>query len=441
MTNLKPMMRPLIGALAGALALAAGEVPARATPIMASEPALHSAIDVPKDKTRAFRLEQPASRIVVAQADIAQVVATGDRSFYVRGKDIGTTNILVYGPGGQLREMIDVRVGYDPVELQDELATALPNEHIRVRSLGDGLLMTGQVSNVGVEERAKALAELFAPKAVTSALDAKATQVILEVRVMEADRSAVRDFGLSATVRNNSFVFSYGNGLIGTDAPNSTLSFTGGAGHTSIDAQIQALEAKGLVRTLARPNLVALSGEKASFLAGGEFPYPVPQGLNNVTIEFRQYGVRLNFMPVVEPDGLIRLKVTPEVSQIDQSNSLRLANITVPALTTRRADTTVELRSGESLAIGGLFQHQYSNGVSQVPGLGEIPILGSLFRSTRWQHNETELMIVVTPRLATAADIAAAGAAQLPGAEPRPADLLLKGKSLDVPMSNTNGKK
>lgn len=432
------MTRPILGAFACALAFvgAASFAPAHAhaTPLMAAEPALNRAILVPKDKTRAFRLDQPASKIVVAQSDIAQVIATSDRSFYVRGKDVGATNILVYGPGGALREVIDVRVGYDPVELEDELAAAFPREHIHVRNLGGGLLLDGEVSNIGVVERAKSLAEKFAPQAVTSSLVARGSQVILEVRIMEASRSAIHDMGFSALIKNNSFTFAYGLGLVGNDTRNSTLQFTGGAGHTTIDAQLDALETKGLVRTLARPNLMSLSGEKASFLAGGEFPYPVPQGLNNVTIDFRQYGVKLNFLPIVEEDGVIRLQVTPEVSQIDQANSLRLANISVPALTTRRADTTVELKSGESLAIGGLFQHDYSNGVSQVPGISQVPILSALFRSTRWQNNETELLIVVTPRLATAADKAAAATATVFGPTPSAQDLMLKGKALDKPI-------
>ena len=436
------MMRPLLGACACALALTAPGVSpaARATPLLAAEPALNRAILVPKDKTLAFRLDQPATKIVVAQSDIAQVIATSDRSFYVRGKDLGSTNILVYGPGGRLAEVIDVRVGYDPMTLEDELAVAFPEEQIHVQNLGGELMLVGEVSNVGVIERAKAIAENYAPKAVGSMLRARGNQVVLEVRVLEASRSTVHDIGLSALIQNNSFTFAYGLGLVGNDPANTTFRLHGGAGNTTIDVALDALEKKGLIRTLAKPNLVAMSGEKASFLAGGEFPYPVPQGLNNVTIEFRQYGVRLTFLPIVEPDGRIHLQVEPEVSQIDPANSLRLANISVPALTTRRANTTVELKNGDSLAIGGLFQHNYSNGVSQVPGLGEIPILSALFRSSRWQHNETELMIIVTPRVATEADFAAARQATLSGTQPTPKQILLDGKALDKPIDNTKVK-
>jgi pilus assembly protein CpaC len=423
------MMRPLIGALAGALAFSAmASVSAHAAVPMSSEPAVSRRITVPKDKTLAFRLAEPASKIVVAQTDIAQVVATSDRTFYVRGKDIGSTNLLVYGPGGRIDEVIDVNVGYDAPGMQDAMFAAFPGENIQVRNAGEGLLLTGQVSNTGVAARAQKIAEKYAPDYVINNLTVRASQeVILEVRVMEATRQALQDFGMTATVANSSFQFLAGTGLIGANTPQGVLSLTGKSGNTTVDVQLQALETKGLIRTLARPNLVAVSGERASFLAGGEFPFPVPQGLNNVTIEFRPYGVKLNFLPVVEDNGLIKMEVEPEVSALDPANSLRLANITVPALTTRRAKTTVELKSGEALAIGGLFQHDYANSLAQIPGLGSIPVLGALFRSAQWKRNETELVIIVTPRLATPADFAAAKTATLSTEAPSTGDFLLKG--------------
>jgi pilus assembly protein CpaC len=442
MQSVYPMMRPLIGALAAALACSAVvNAPAHAATPMASEPAMNRRITVPKDKTLAFRLNQPASKIVVAQTDIAQVVATSDRSFYVRGKDIGSTNVLVYGPGGQLAEVIDINVGYDAAGMQDALGVAFPAEHIRVVSAGQGLMLTGLVSDTGVAARAQKLAEKYAPEFVINNLTVRASQeVILEVRVLEASRSALRDMGVSLDIQNGSFQLLTGRGLVGSDSPNGLLSLTGGFGHTSIDVQLAALENKGLVHTLARPNLVAISGEKASFLAGGEFPYPVPQsssgGATTITLEFRQYGVKLDFKPVVQDNGLIRLEVAPEVSQLDPSNALRVNGFTVPGLITRKTNTTVELRNGASLAIGGLFQRNYQNSVSQVPGLGQIPILSALFRSTRWQNNETELVIIVTPRLAVASDFARAEAPQtVMGAEPRPEDLLLRGDPLDKPLT------
>lgn len=442
MPRVTPMMRPLIGALASALAFGAlASSGAHAAPAMASEAVMNRRLTVAKDHTLSFRLAEPASKIVVAQTDIAQVVATSDRTFYVRGKDIGATNLLIYGPGGRLSEVIDVNVGYDAAGMQDALAVAFPSEHIRVVNAGQGLLLTGQVSDTGVSARAQKIAEKYAPDFVVNNLSVRASQeVILEVRVLEASRSALRDMGISLDIQNNSFQLLTGRGLIGSDSPAGLLTLTGGAGNTFIEAQIAALENKGLIHTLARPNLVAISGEKASFLAGGEFPYPVPQSGNGnvttITLEFRQYGVKLDFKPVVQDNGLIRLEVAPEVSQLDPSNSLRVNGFTIPGLITRKTSTTVELRDGASLAIGGLFQRTYQNAVSQVPGLGQIPVLSALFRSSRWQNNETELVIIVTPRLAGAADFARAQAPQaVLGPEPRPEDLLLRGEPLDKPLT------
>jgi pilus assembly protein CpaC len=399
-----------------------------------SEAAASRVITVPRDKSLSFRLEQPAAKIVVAQPDIAEVVATTDRSFYVRGLALGATNLLVYGPGGRLMEVIDVRVGADAKILEHDLAQALPKEHIQVESFGEGVLLRGEVSNPGVAIKAKAIAESFAPDSVMSMLRVNGSQVMLEVRVMEANRTAAHDLGLAATISNGSFNFSFGNGLIGNSTPTSVLSLTGGAGHTKIDAQIAALEAKGIIHTLARPNLVAMSGEKASFLAGGEFPFPVPAGLNQVTIEFRPYGVKLNFTPTVQDDGKIRLLVEPEVSQLDNTNTLRLNGVTVPALTVRRTSTTVELKDGASLAIGGMFQHDYENAVKQIPGLGDIPILSALFRSSHWQRNETELLIVVTPHIVTQGDFDSSKNRIIAGPEPSTADLLLNGDVHDKPL-------
>lgn len=431
------MPRNLATALCATVALLTAG--AAATPALAdalpSEAAASRVISVPRDKSLSFRLDQPATKIVVAQPDIAEVVATTDRSFYVRGLELGATNLLVYGPGGRLMEVIDVRVGVDARTLEHDLAQALPNEHIRVESLGQGVLLTGDVSNPGVAIRAKAIADAFAPDGVTSMLRPRGSQVVLEVRIMEANRSATHDIGLAATISNGSFNFSYGNGLIGNSAPSGVLKLTGGSGRTTIDAQLAALEEKGIIHTLARPNLVAMSGEKASFLAGGEFPFPVPAGLNQISIEFRPYGVKLNFTPTVEDDGKIKLLVEPEVSQLDTTNTLRLDGVTVPALTVRRTSTTVELKDGASLAIGGMFQHNYQNAISQIPGLGEIPILSALFRSTRWQRNETELLIVVTPRIVTQTDFDSAKAKTVAGPEPSTADLMLKGDTFDKPLT------
>jgi pilus assembly protein CpaC len=448
------MPRNLTAAACAALALLSAG--AAATPAVAdamvSEAAMSRVISVPKDKSLSFRLDEPATKIIVAQPDIAEVVATTDRSFYVRGIDVGSTNLLVYGPGGRLMQVIDVRVGVDAAALERDLAQLMPGEHIKVQSLGEGVMLTGDVSNPGVAIKATAVAQRFAPDGVTSMLRVGGSQVVLEVRILEATRSSSQDTGIGIELGNQSFDFQLGTnivghprvpptgqyplvGLIGNTPPQGALNIVGAIGHTSVDAQLAALEQKGLVRTLARPNLVALSGEKASFLAGGEFPYPVPSGVNLITIEFRTYGVKLDFTPTVQDDGRIKLVVAPEVSELDQTNTVRVDNVTIPALTIRRTATTVELRDGESLTIGGLFQHGYTNQLNQIPGLGSIPILSALFRSTKWQRNETELLIIVTPHILTQPEINATKDRNLAGAEPAGWDLLLNGKALDKAMT------
>jgi pilus assembly protein CpaC len=440
MIRVPKLPRRLAGPAVAALCLALAAPAPVSAEVFNSVPVRQRTIYVPRDKSLPFQLDERASKIVIAQPDVASIVATSGDSFYLQGKEVGETNLLVYGPGGRLSQVIDVRVGYDARALEEDLGTVFPREPIQVRPTGVGVLLTGEVSNSGVANRAKALAEKFAPNAVTSNLTFRSSQqVILEVRVLEASRSVLRDLGLGLAVQNGSFMFATASGLVGADPPKGLLRLTGGSGNTSIDAQLDALEAKGVVRTLARPNLVALSGEKASFLAGGEFPYPVPQsgsgGQVTITIEFRKYGVKLDFKPEVQDNGVIRLEVEPEVSKLDQTNSIRVQGFSIPGLITRNTHTTVELRDGAALAIGGLYQRDYQNELQQIPALGNIPVLGALFRSVRWRKAETELVIIVTPRLAQPEDYAIAQATQsLAGKEPSTIDLLVKGKSLDRPI-------
>jgi pilus assembly protein CpaC len=211
----------------------------------------------------------------------------------------------------------------------------------------------------------------------------------------------------------------------------------GGSGPVNIDTALQALEEKGAVRTLAKPNLVAISGQKASFLAGGEFPFPVPADDDKIVVEFRPYGVRLNFTPVVQDNGWVRLAVEPEVSQLDFANAITLQGLVIPALTVRRAATTLELRPGDTFAMAGMFQRSSENANQQTPFVGDVPILGALFRSARWKRSETELLIIVTPRLSTPADRTIAAIDDLPGKPRTPAELFLHGKTLDQPFSVT----
>ena len=402
----------------------------------AQDGAASRSLVIPKDKSAALRLAGRVTEVVVSQPDIAEIVATTDQSFYVRGKALGSTNILIYGPGKQLVEVIDVKVGYDTAALRADLAAIFPGETIEVRNLADGLLLTGEVSNGGVARRAEAIAKRYAPAGVSSAIQVRGSQqVVLEVRIIEASRRSLKEFGFDLQAANQSGItFSSGSGILSGQASAGKLSVTSKVGAGSLTATLSALEAKGVIRTLAQPNLVALSGEPASFLAGGEFPFPVPQGDRQIAIDFRPFGVNLNFLPTIADNGLIRLKVAPEVSQLDPTRSLRLNGFDVPSLSVRRASTTVEIADGESLAIAGLFQQGYSNSVRQMPGASSIPILGALFRSASWQKDETELVIIITPRIAVGPS---ATPTPLDGThEPTAIDLILRGVSEDKPFKS-----
>lgn len=442
-------MRNLSAAVCAALAAAlciAGAQPAAAQTTVMAEPTAGKTVVVPKDKSAAFRLDQPVGQIVVAAPETLSLVATTDRSFYVRGKALGTTNILIYDTAHRLINVIDVRVGYDVDGLTADIQSALPGEKIVATNLGNGILLTGEASTTIAAARAIAIAENYAPKVVSSNINVRATQqVVLQVRIVEASRSAMKDLGLNVDIQGtNGFSLFTGAGLVGNQAASGTLTLGTNIGPTSIDLTLRALETKGVVRTLAQPNLAAVSGEAASFLAGGEFPYPVPNGRDEVTIQFRPFGVNLAFTPEVQANGLIRLKVAPEVSELDVSRSVRISGYDVPGLTTRKASTTVELRPGESFAIAGLFQRGYANSIKQVPFAGDVPVLGALFRSQSWKRNETELVIIVTPILATAAQSVAANPSPLAtGNEPSAIDLILTGMALDKPMpaDGTDGSK
>ena len=388
-------------------------------------------IVVAKDKSAAFRLDYPVGEIVVAQPDMVQLVATTDHSFYIRGKALGVTNLLIYDQRHHLAQVIDVRVGQDVESLQQDIEVALPGEHITVSNFADGVLLSGNATTTAAAARASEIAERYAPKAVSSTIKvANNQQVEVEVRFIEASRSSLKDVGFNFDVStpNGGFGINSGSGLAGSQPPQSTISGSWKLGTVSFDARLEALEQKGIIRTLAKPNLMAMSGEEASFLAGGEIPYPVPNGLTGVTLDFRQYGVKLKVTPTVEDNGQIRLKVSPEVSQLDQSTAVSIGGITVPGILETNASTTVDLQDGQSFAIAGLFQQDYNDTVHQIPGLGDIPVLGSLFRSANWQHKQTELIIIVTPRLTAPTDhIESLPNPLLTTREPSGIDLILDG--------------
>lgn len=356
--------------------------------------------DLVKDGTLVMKSDVVFSEVRVVDTSIADIVVLTDKSFQLRGKDQGKTSVMIYDKKKRLTDVIEVSVGYDVQSLKKSLFETFPKERIEVRKLADRIYMSGNVSTSRVSDQAEKIAQAYGGENVTNGLTIRDShQVMLEVRFVEASRSAIKELGVGLLVQQSGqFSFGSGVGLLGA-SPAGGLQLQEAFGLTSVDVKIDAMEEKGIIRTLAEPNLIAMSGETASFLAGGEFPIPVSGKNGEVTIAFRQFGVGLSFTPTVLDDGIINLKVKPEVSQLDPTNSVRVGGVEVPSLSIRRADTTIELRNSQSFAIAGLLQNTQSDRGVQVPWLGDIPVLGALFRSSKYRKNETELVIIVTPRL------------------------------------------
>lgn len=352
-------------------------------------------------KSETLRVSEPFENVVIGNAEIADVAPLTDQSLYLLGRAIGTTNMALYDANSELIAVIDIEVTFDVSGMREALAAALPGAPIQIRTVGGRVMLQGALLDAVMVDRAMGIAADFAGENVTNALTvASPQQVMLEVRIIEASRSLGRELGIRWDVKADGFQFSTlpNVGAFGQVIANF------GLGGADVDMTIRALEEKGIARSLAEPNLTALSGQTASFHAGGEFPVPVLETVSSGddsdvepvrSVEFKPFGVRLSFTPTVLADGVINLLIEPEVSDIDPSNEV----FGVPGVTIRAAKTTVELRDGQSMAMAGLLQTRHSRNVDQIPWLGDIPVLGALFRSTDFQKNETELVVIVTPRL------------------------------------------
>lgn len=362
------------------------------------------------NKSETVRIEQPFVEALVGNADIADVIPLTDRTLYVLGKKIGSTRLSVLNDAKQLMGIVEIEVSYDADALSAQLEKSLPGSKVHVTSANGKLLLTGWTSDAIALEKAVAIANQYAPNAVTNQMTvAGSQQVLLEVRFIEASRDASRNLGVSWDVASReagSFLALTNLPTnIGLGAfPSTVLPFGSMVarllnGGMTADAIVQALEERGMARRLAEPNLVALSGDTASFLAGGEFPFPIARQDDTITIEFKKFGVGLAFTPTVLSSGIINLKIEPEVSEIDPNNTLVVNDTTIPGLVTRRAKTTVELRDGQSFAIAGLLQSNHTKSARQLPWIGQVPVLGSLFRSASYEKQETDLVIIVTPHL------------------------------------------
>jgi pilus assembly protein CpaC len=382
-------------------------------------------LDVPLNKSQVVTVDRPFAKAMVGNDEIADIVPVTNRSLYVLGKKMGTTSLTIYDRNNIVISVVDVAVGPDIVSLRRQMSELIPGEQIGARISNDAVVLTGVVSNGPAVDRAVELAKTYAGDKVINMMSVGASQqVMLEVRFSEINRQTGKQIGFSGFTGSDGGTFGSatgnGAGLVPDVNGQGVLrldSVTGSFGvfrkafsalGLNINATLDALERRGLVKTLAEPTLVALSGETASFLAGGEFPVPVQQsngggggGGNSggITVEFKPFGVSLAFTPTVLADGIINLQVEPEVSSIDPSASITVNGLTIPGLQTRRANTVLELRDGESFALAGLIRRDFATTVRQVPLLGSIPIIGALFRSTGFTKGETELVIVVTPRI------------------------------------------
>jgi pilus assembly protein CpaC len=394
-------------------------------------------------KSQDVRTDNSFVDVTVGDPDVADVNPLTDHTLSILGKKIGTTRVSVYAEGKKLIGIFDVEVSYDITRLSNELRRRFPASHLQASSVNGRIMLSGEVADAATLDKAVTIARQFGPEIINSVSVMSPQQVMLEVRFIEITRTAGRELG----VQWNRFG---GNSLvnIGNRTPAGALPITPAGGNNpfqnpgvtsggindanilrsasvaagvlsgaspfgfligrmvangmSADALINLLEQKGIARSLAEPNLVALSGDTASFLAGGEYPIPVAGSFGQVTVDYKKYGVGLAFTPTVLGRGLINMKIEPEVSQIDTnpSHTVTVANgVSIPALIVRRASTTVELRDGQSFVIGGLLQTDNHHNIEQLPWLGSMPVLGALFSSKSYQNNESDLAIIVTPHL------------------------------------------
>ncbi len=388
-----------------------------------SHGATSKSINVAVNRAVVMESEKPFAELSVANPAIADISTLSDKTIYILGKSPGRTTLTLLAPGGKLITNVDVRVSPDIAEFKERLQEILPGEDIEVRTANDGIVLSGRVSGARKLALAVELGNRYAPGRITNLMTVGGTQqVMLKVRFAEMQRSVSKSLsaslGLSSALGsvgvqggNGTYTQSFnaanltdgvsttGNGAASTSTGALGIGFS--AGGVQMSLLLQALESKGMVRTLAEPNLVAISGQSASFLAGGEYPIPVSNG-TTTNIEYKPFGVELKFTPVVVDDTLINLKISASVSSIDTTVTVKqTGGISVNAFKKRETSTTVEMRDGQSFAIAGLLQDDFTDVAGQVPWLGDIPVLGALFRSTAYQRRQSELVIIVTPHLVT----------------------------------------
>lgn len=408
--------------LAGAFALAFAAMTGLPASVSAQNATVvrgGGALSVELKKGRLLRLKRQIATIFVADPGIADIQVKSPTLIYIFGKRSGETSLFAVDKDDRVVLNLTIQVRHNLSTLKQSLRNLMPGNNVQARTVGNSIVLTGTVSTGREAEEARRLAAEFVakPKNVVNRLRVVGpTQINLRVRIVEVSRSVVRQLGINwdtislvggsitagiatggATFVGNAF--SAGADILTRRNGTNSGVFAYRGQRNTINGVLDALQTKGLVKTLAEPNLTAISGETASFLAGGEFPVPVPQDGGVITISYKKFGVGLAFTPTIVGPNRINLKVNPEVSQLSNAGAVQIQGVAVPSLTTRRASTTVELASGQSFAIAGLLQNNFTKDLSKVPGIGDIPVLGKLFTSENFRKDESELVIIVTPYL------------------------------------------
>lgn len=398
---------------------------AQAETLRVMDSGVTSALNVPMNRAVVVESDTPFAELSIANPGIADISTLSDRTIYVLGKAPGRTTLTLLGADGRLITNVEVQVTPDIAEFKERLRQILPGEPIEVRTANDGIVLSGTVSSAAALDRALDLAGRYAPERVSNLMSVGGTQqVMLKVRFAEMQRSVTKSLssslGIGGSLAGGGLGLAAGTGGLAdgnnydavfdgdvatspTSANDRTGAFTFGfnAGALQFAVMLEALENKGMVRTLAEPNLTALSGQQAKFLAGGEYPIPVSDGDGGIYIDYKPFGVELSFIPHVVDGDLINLELTAAVSALDTSITVGTESFPVNAFKRRETSTTVEMRDGQSFAIAGLLQDDFTDLNGQVPWLGDIPILGALFRSADYERKQSELVIIVTPHLVT----------------------------------------
>ena len=393
------------------LALAVGSFLAVGGAAQAANDVIHisstknASIKIAKGKPRTIKTNAAFYEIVIGDPEIANVNPLTDRSFYVLGNNLGTTGIALFDENKQLVGTMDIEVTLDTDRLASTIRDSVPGADIKVSSANGRLVLSGSAEDQVAADKASKIATRFSgeEEVINSVNISSSQQVQLNVRFVEINRQVGQELGTRIGVRylgSDGGISFNSNPSASSNAPAGQIIGALLTNGWTIDVAIKALEDRGVARRLAEPNLIARSGQRASFLAGGEVPIPVSGDEGQITVEYKKFGVGLEFTPTVLADGLISLEIAPEVSSVDRSASVAIGNgITVPSFVVRRAQTSIDLKNGQSFMMAGLLQSENNMINQSIPGLGKLPILGPLFSSKAYQRRETDLVIIVTPYL------------------------------------------